>query len=145
MPVMWTRTFSKCYPEVDKKTVWRLWADVNRWAEWHGDLDYCKMEGPFEVGNHFFLKPKKVKPVKIVLKEVNEEESFTDCTAFWGAKMYDTHAMEETAKGLVLSNRITVTGPLAWLWIKLVAQGVAATVPEEMDALVDVARREGDA
>jgi hypothetical protein len=33
-----------------------------------------------------------------------------------------------------------VTGPLKWLWIKLVAQNVADTVPEEMENLVKLAR-----
>lgn len=33
-----------------------------------------------------------------------------------------------------------VTGPLKFLWIKLVAQNVADTVPQEMEALVDLAR-----
>jgi hypothetical protein len=62
-------------------------------------LDYCKLECDFKVGNHFFLKPKGVQPVKIVLTEINEGYSFTDCTSFFGAKMYDTHVMEETVDG----------------------------------------------
>jgi hypothetical protein len=54
--------------------------------------------------------------------------------------MYDTHAMEETEEGLKLTNMLVVTGPLKWLWIKLVAQNVADTVPEEMENLVKLAR-----
>ena len=54
----------------------------------------------FIVGNHFTLKPKGVPAVKITLVEIDEGKKFTDCTRFFGAKMYDTHAMEETADGL---------------------------------------------
>ena len=36
--------------------------------------------------------------------------------------------------------KLVVTGPLKWLWIKLVAQSVADTVPEETEALVRLAR-----
>ena len=54
--------------------------------------------------------------------------------------MYDTHALEETKEGLRLTNTLVVTGPLKLLWIKLVAQNVADTVPQEMDALVNLAR-----
>lgn len=86
------------------------------------------------------LKPKGVSPVKIVLTEINEGHYFTDCTAFFGAKMYDTHAMEDTVDGLKLTNKVVVTGPLKWLWIKLVAQNVADTVPEETESLVKLAR-----
>ena len=51
--------------------------------------------------------------------------------------MYDTHALQETADGLIITNTLVVTGPLKWLWVKLVAQHVANTVPNEMDALID--------
>jgi hypothetical protein len=138
---MWTRTFSKTYPGIRKEDIWRLWTDVNQWTKWHGDLDGCKMEGAFAVGNHFMLKPKGMKAVKIVLTEVEDGKKFTDCTAFFGAKMYDTHAMEETPEGLRLMNTLVVTGPLKWLWIKLVAKNVADTVPDETEALVKLARR----
>lgn len=138
---MWIRTYSKLYSGVKKDNIWRLWTDINNWSQWHGDLDYCKLEGEFKVGNHFMLKPKGVSPVKIVLTEINEGKSFTDCTTFFGAKMYDTHSMEEAPEGLLLSNKLVVTGPLRWLWIKLVAQHVADTVADEMDALVTLAKK----
>ena len=137
---MWTSSFSRVYSGIKKEDIWRIWIDVNNWPKWHGDLDYCKMEGAFKVGNFFMLKPKGVKAVKIVLTEIEENRSFTDCTRFFGARMYDTHALEETPKGLKLTNTLVVTGPLKWLWIKLVAQNVADTVPEEMEALVKLAQ-----
>ena len=139
---MWSRSFQKTYTGVTKEQIWRLWTDVNNWTRWHDDLDYCKMEGEFKVGNHFMLKPQGVSPVKIMLTEVNPYRSFTDCAEFFGAKMYDTHAMEETSEGLIISHKVVVTGPLRWIWVKLVAQGVAADVPREVDALVALARRE---
>ena len=98
------------------------------------------MNGPFEVGNFFMLKPKGVRAVKIEIIALKKGYEFTDCTTFFGAKMYDTHTLAETKDGLILSNKLVVTGPLKWLWIKLVAQNVAATVPDEMDALVALAR-----
>lgn len=139
---MWMRSFVKIYPKLDKKKVWQAWTEINKWPEWHRDLDYCKLDGPFQVGNFFLLKPKNMKkPVKIYLTAVEEGKSFTDCTCFFGAKMYDTHAMEETPEGLKLINFMKVTGPLSWLWVKLVAQDVARSIPEEVEALVERVRK----
>ncbi len=138
---MWTRTFTKVYPGLRKEAVWALWTDVNNWPLWHGDLESCVMNGDFEVGNHFYLKPKGMKAVKIVLTDLKEGMEFTDCTRFWGAKMYDTHRLEEVEGGLRLTNILRVEGPLKRLWIKLVAQHVADTVEEETEALVRLARR----
>ena len=137
---MWTKTYSKTFQGIKKEDIWRIWTDVNNWSKWHGDLDYCKMDGPFEVGNHFMLKLKGVRPVKIVLTAIKVGHSFADCTSFPGAKMVDTHAVEETAESLKLTNTLVVTGPLKWLWIKLVAQNVANTAPDEMESLVKLAK-----
>ncbi len=138
---MWTKTYSKTFPGLDRKNIWRLWADVNNWATWHHDLDYCQMNGEFKVGNYFMLKPKGMKAVKIVLTDIHEGHYFTDCTSFFGAKMFDTHSLEETEHGLKLTNKLVVTGPLKWLWIKLVANNVANSVPEELESLVKLARK----
>jgi hypothetical protein len=137
---MWTRTYSKVYPGVKKEDVWSLWTDVNGWTKWHGDLDYCKLEGDFAVGNHFELKPKGAPAVKIELVEIEVGRRFSDRTLFPGAQMVDTHELEETPEGLRLTNRLAVSGPLKFLWIKLVAQNVADTVPKENDDLVALAR-----
>jgi hypothetical protein len=137
---VWIKTYSKTFQGLKREDVWRIWTDVNRWPTWHGDLDYCSLDGDFKVGHHFFLKPKGVKPVKIMLTEIKEGYSFTDCTSFFGAKMYDTHEMIDTSDGLTLSNRLIVTGPLKWFWIKLVAQNVADTMEEQTENLVKVVR-----
>lgn len=137
---MWIRSHTQVVEGVKKDDIWRIWIDVNNWPKWHGDLEYCKMDGPFAVGNHFMLKPKGAPAVKIELMEIEEGRKFTDCTTFFGAKMYDTHEIEETKEGLRLTNTLVVTGPLKFLWIKLVAQNVAAFVPQEMEVLVALAR-----
>lgn len=137
---MWTRTYSKIFKNVRKEIIWQIWTDVNNWPRWHGDLDSCQMEGSFVVGNHFMLKPKGLNPVKIELVEIEEGRKFIDCTSFFGAKMYDTHEMKEVKDGVQVTNTLIVTGPLKWLWIKLVAQNVAGTVPQEMEALINLAR-----
>ncbi len=137
---MWQKQHTRTYPHVDRKIVWQQLTNINQWPTWHDDLEYCKMEGSFSIGNHFILKPKSMRPVKIKITELNEGYSFTDCTCFFGAKMFDTHTLEETPEGLKLSNTMIVTGPLKWLWIKLVAQHVADTIPQEMDALIKVSK-----
>lgn len=139
---MWTRTHQKFYADVSPRAIWKIWIDINNWPKWHDDLDYCKLEGKFEVGNHFMLKPKGAPAVKIMLTEINEGQSFTDCTKFLYAKMFDSHSMEVKDGGVLLSNKLVVTGLFKWIWIKLVAQNIADTVPDEVDALVRLAQKE---
>ncbi len=142
---MWTQSYSNVYKDIKVEAVWRLWADVNNYLRWHDDLDYCKLEGAFTVGNHFTLKPKGTSAVKIEITELIESDDekykrFTDCTNFFGAKMYDIHEIEELEEGIRITNTIKVTGWLSYLWVHLVAKQVANSVPKEMAALVNLAR-----
>lgn len=140
---MWSHEFSKFYPYINCEQVWDVWKDINNWAEWHSDLDYCKLEGEFKVGNHFLLQPKDMpKPVKISLTAIEENHSFTDCTTFFGAKMFDTHIVESSANGVIIKNRVEVHGILSMIWVKLVAQKVANSAEDETDALVKLINQE---
>jgi hypothetical protein len=138
---MWVRSYSKIYPNVKKEAVWRVWADVNNWPKWDNELEYCKLDAAFAQNNQFILKPKAGPKVKITLSEVVENTKFTDYCQFLAATMYDAHELEETPEGLKITNTISVSGPLRWLWVHLVAKNVAKSVPKQMDALVEMARQ----
>ena len=138
---MWIKSHSMVFPDLQKEKVWQLWADINHYTRWHSDLDYCKLIGDFVVGNHFMLKPKGAPAVRVDIIELIKYKKFTDCTSFFGAKMFDIHELEETSAGLLIRNTIKVTGPLSFLWVNLVAKKVAASSPAETTALVELARR----
>lgn len=138
---MWKKTYIKEFFGINKQDVWQMWADVNHWAEWHDDLDACQIEGEFKAGNHFYLTPKGMKPIKIAIIDMTEGESFTDCTPFFGAKLYDKHVVEEIPGGVRIHNELFVTGPLAWLWVMLVAKDVAKGIEPDTQALVERIRK----
>lgn len=138
---MWTKSFSKEYKGIKKEDVWKIWQDVNHYSVWHSDLDYCKLDGNFQVGNFFRLKAKGAPEVKVHLLKIHENKSFLDVTHFPGAKMYDNHEITETNEGLRISSTISVKGLLAFLWIHLVAKNMAASVPHEIENMVDLIRK----
>ena len=138
---MWIQSYSKVYQGVTQQQAWQAFTDVNHWVDWHHDLDACAMTGPFVVGNFFKLKPKGYPEFKVTLTEVIEGKKFTDCTRFFGAKMYNSHEFEDTPEGLCLTHTVMVTGILKWLWIKLVAKNVADSTPAESQALIDYCLR----
>lgn len=139
--IMWVRTFSTVTTEVTKEQMWKLYANVNEWHLWDDEIDYAKMEGPFAQGNTFKLKPKKGPLVTIELKEVNPFVSFTDLTRFPLAKMYGEHTFTDTAKGLEIKTTMRVTGPLHFLWVKLVAGNIAAGLEAETKKQIEYAKK----
>ena len=136
---MWTKSHSVVTKEVTKEQIWKLFANVNNWHTWDKGVEYAKLDGKFEKGNYFLLKPKGGPKVKIRLIETIENKSFTDCTHFPLAKMYGKHVFEETPAGLKITTTMTVEGPLTFLWRKLVAQEIADALPVEMEEQIKTA------
>jgi hypothetical protein len=137
---MWKRVFSQEYQGVRKEAIWQAWADVNNWPQWDNELEYCDMKADFSKGNQFILKPKGGPKILLFLSEVIPNYKFIDRCKFFGAIMSDAHELEDTVAGVRITNTITVTGPLSFLWANLVAKNVAKGVPEQTTNLVEYAR-----
>jgi hypothetical protein len=137
----WTRTYSLITKNATREQLWNLFADVNHWHTWDNGIEYARLEGKFEKGNHFILRPKGGPEVKVELLEAIENSMFLDVTTFPLAKMYDEHRFEETAEGLKITNTITVKGILSFLWVKLVAGKIAAALPNDMQEQVRAASK----
>ncbi|MDN4011952.1 SRPBCC family protein [Chryseobacterium gambrini] len=137
---MWTRSHSIVTREVTKEQMWKLFADVNNWQTWDEGIEFAKLEGKFEKGNFFMLRPKGGPDVKVELLETEENKMFLDVTKFPLAKMYDKHTFEETQEGLKITNTITVKGVLGFLWRKIVAQKIVDALPEDMQTQIKAAK-----
>lgn len=138
---MWTSTYTTVTRAVTKEQLWKLFADVNNWHTWDEGIEYARMDGNFAKGNQFLLRPKGGPDVKITLVETEENRAFTDLTRFPLAKMYGQHVFEETPDGLKMTTTMTVTGPLAFLWVKLVAKKIANGLPSDMEAQIKAAQK----
>jgi hypothetical protein len=57
------------------------------------------------------------------------------------AKIYDDHIYEETEGGLKITGIITVTGILSFLWIKIVAQKLADSMPVDIQEQIKAATK----
>ncbi len=138
---MWTKSHSIVTKAVTKEQMWKLFADVNNWHTWDKGIEFARMEGKFEKGNHFILRPKGGPDVKITLLEAVENDRFLDFTRFPLAKMYGDHTFEDTAEGLKITSTLTVKGMLGFLWKKLVAQKIADALPGDMQDQVEAAAK----
>lgn len=129
---MWTRSHTIVTRQATAQQMWQLMTDVNNWHKWDKELEFAKLEGKFEKGNYFTLRPKGGPNVKVVLLETVENKRFLDVTSFPLAKMYDDHVFEETKDGLKITYTVSVKGILSFLWIKLVAGKIAANMTADM-------------
>jgi len=138
---MWTKSYSIVSKEVTKEQMWKLFSDVNNWHTWDNGIEFAKLEGKFEKGNYFTLRPKGGPNVKVELLETIENKSFLDVTKFPLAKMYDNHVFEEINGELKITNTISMKGILGFLWVKIVAQKIVDALPNDMQDQIKAAAK----
>lgn len=138
---MWTKSHSVVTKEVTKEQIWKLFADVNNWPAWDKGVEFAKLEGKFEKGNHFMFQPKGGPQLKIKIVEAIENQNFTDFIKFPLAKMYGEHLFEETADGLKMTTTMKVQGILGFLWRKIVAQKIVDALPTDMQEQIKAASK----
>jgi hypothetical protein len=134
---MWKKTYSQNVTDLDAASLWRAWSDVNRWTEWQDDIESARLAGPFVAGGSFMLRPKGGPNVKVTLLAVEPGIRFTDLTKFPLAEMVGDHELIVHGKTVEVRTTISVRGPLAFLWIRLVASGVVDGLPEQTRRLIE--------
>ena len=142
---MWSKKHVTRVRGISADAIWKVWADINHWHTWQPDLEYARLEGDFVAGNGFLLKPKGGPKVKIQLLHVEPLKFFTDLTRFPGAKMFGHHEFNVHGDELEILTEMSIRGPLAFLWRKIVAEGVAGGMGRQTEALIIQARAHAQA
>lgn len=138
---MWTKSHSIVTKEATREQMWRLFSDINNWHVWNNEIEFAKLEGKFEAGNHYVIQQKNGRTVKVKLLEVVENEHCLELGEFPLAKMYYDHILEETEKGLKITGTITMTGLLSFLWVQLVVKKIAASMPQHVQEQITIASK----
>lgn len=133
-------SYSVVVKDVTPTQVWAIWSDVDNRHIWDSDTQWAKLLGEFKVGSTFIFKPKGGPKLKMQITECTYNKSFTDCFKLPFAKLYGVHEVEETQQGLLITTTIKMEGTLKWVWQKLLADKIIATLPEQTELLIKAAR-----
>lgn len=138
---MWSRTHSTVVKGARAEQLWRVWTDVDRWHTWQPDLEYAHLDGAFAAGSSFTLRPKGGPTVTIEIIRAEPARRFTDLTRFPGARMYGDHEFIPRGDALEIRTTMRIEGPLAFVWRKIVAEGVASGMAGQTEKLIETAAR----
>jgi hypothetical protein len=113
------------------------WADMATWPEWNTDTEWVRLDGPFVTGSTGVLKPKGGPKVKFVLDSVVPEREFVDVSLLLGARLTFRHVVERLDDGgSLIRVDVTMSGPLRWLWARILGKGFRASLQPDLDRLV---------
>ena len=112
------------------------WAEHSTWGEWSPDTEWVRLDAPAALGTTGTLKPKGGPKVNFTISAFEPGVEYTDTSKLVGARLVFQHVATATADGTALAARVTVDGPLARLWAKILGKDFAESVPADMQRLV---------
>ena len=119
------------------------WGDMATWPEWNADLDWVQLDGPFVSGATGRLKPTGGPKVRFVVERLDPEREFVDVSRLVGARLTFAHLVERLPdEGCRVDVTVTIAGPLAWLWTKILGKGIAESVQPDLIRLAAVAEQD---
>jgi hypothetical protein len=124
------------------ESIWKLWADVEKWGTWNADIEKIEIRGPFASGVEITMTPARQDPVQFTLADVAENERFTDEARIDGLVLRTAHQLERLGNQRTrISYRMEITGIAAEEIGPQIGPAITADWPETMAALVDLAQR----
>jgi len=112
------------------------WADHATWPAWDPDTASCSVEGPVVVGARGRLKPTGGPAVRFTVDVADPDGEYTDVSRLPGARLTFRHVARREADVTRLEAVVTLDGPLAWLWARVMGAGFRTSVPAALDRLV---------
>jgi len=138
---MWTESYSQIVNDLTAADVFAVWSDIDHWTDWQDDVAFAQLHGAFAAGSFFTFQPKGGPKLNLELVKVEHNRVFTDFTRFPLARMYGIHEFLDHKDGLELRTTMQISGPLAFLWRRLVMQNIVKDLPRQTDALIQHTRK----
>ena len=121
--------------------IWRLWADVDGWPSWNGDIERIEIDGPFESGSTIKMTPFGQDAVVLRLAEVSEGELFVDEAELIDIIVRTVHRIDRVGSGRVrVVYRMEITGDPAEVIGPQLGPQITGDFPQKLAALVQRAQ-----
>lgn len=135
----WTATHS-IETTATPEAVFRLFEDVAGWKAWNEGIELVELEGPFEGGTWFTMKPPGQDALRCRLVEVKKNLGFVDETAVGDLVVRVAHRIERGDAG---RTRITYSIEAVGEGAADVGPAIASDFPDVLAALAKRAEGNG--
>jgi hypothetical protein len=120
----------------DPDAFFARWIEHDTWPQWSPDTEWVRVEGPAAVGTRGVLKPKGGPKVRFVITACTPGHEYTDTSSLPGARLVFAHTVVPHDAGSKLDVLVTISGPLSWLWAKIMGGGFRQSAQADLDRLV---------
>lgn len=140
MPAAAWSTEASAVTAATPENVWALYEQVSAWKSWDHEVESSQLDGPFQAGTAGVLKPKGGPTSKFLLTSVEPARRFSDVTRLPLARLSFEHTLTPIPGGTRIHHRVTIDGPLAFLFSRVIGRKIAAGLPHAVQSLAQAAQ-----
>ena len=122
--------------EVVPEQIWELWRDVENWKSWDDQIEYSRVDGPFQAGSFGETKFISTPPMKTLLTDVVENELVVQEAYLPLARVVSFQSMQREREITRVTFRVEVRGFLAPLYALKIGKFVREKVPVEVEQML---------
>ena len=122
------------------EAIWRLWADPNTWQDWNPNVQRMEMNGPFANGTTGIMHTPAGQQHQVELTHIDPGHAFDLETSVIPLTHFTFHCeVVPAASGSTISQSISMSGPLAFLFAPMAGERIAASFEPLLKGLADKA------
>jgi hypothetical protein len=137
-PETWQQQFS-IETSASPAAIWRRFRDVAGWKRWNAGIEAIELEGPFQDGTWFTMKPPGQDALRSQLIYVRENEGFIDETRVGDLTVQVAHRIESLPAH---RTRITYSVHARGAGAAEIGPAISSDFPDVLAALVALAERD---
>jgi uncharacterized protein YndB with AHSA1/START domain len=115
--------------------VFACWADASGWARWDPDVKAASMDGPFAAGTTGRITPRAGPTMAIRLTRVEPDRAFDAEARLPLCTMRFEHWLEPSGPETLVTHRVVLSGPLAFLFRRIIGPQLTRGIPGTMAGL----------
>jgi hypothetical protein len=126
-----------CRSTATPEQAWALWTDPSVWPG--GPIESAELHGAFEIGSTITTKVKGNRRLTTTIARMDELRSWVGVAKAPGLTMTIDHVIDPAEAGVLLTERLTFSGPLAGLASRLMGSRLESTFRQTTAHAAEVA------
>lgn len=131
--------------KASSERVYCLYANPTSWPTWDPSVIEVNLPSGLRVGSTGWLRAKEGPRTRISIVEARDAQSFTAQSHLPGCRMLFGHTLQKVAGGVRATHTLSFSGPLAFVFQRLLGTKIANTLPGALQGLKYMSETDGHA
>ncbi|HEX4838985.1 MAG TPA: SRPBCC family protein [Rhabdochlamydiaceae bacterium] len=116
--------------------IWKIWEDAENWKTWDQEIEFSRIDGPFQAGTTGCTKFAKTPVIKTLLTKIELHKLVVQEAYLSFAKVISYQSMSQMAGMTRVTFQVEIKGPLSFFYSCMLGRFIKKKIPREMEEML---------